>query len=371
MIRRILILMSDTGGGHRAAANAICEAIHTLYPGQFEIIIEDIWRNQSHWPIRQMPTAYPWLAGPGVRWWRLFWALTSRPRIRQSMFTSAALMTGRRMGRYLHQIQPDIVVSVHPAMNHLGVRWLHQKWPHVPFYTVITDMVTVHPAWVCPDVTGCLVSTEPARQMAIANGMPPQKVQICGQPISLKFVHFQGEKVALRQQLDLPTNRPAALLMGGGEGIGRVYDIARAIAQQVDQAQLLIVAGRNKELKAQLEATAWEIPTRIYGFVDFVPELMGAADVLITKAGPGTLSEAFVVGLPVIISGYIPGQEEGNVHYVRQNQAGVYEEDPQAIAQLIANWFGRESRVLAQMAGQSARLARPEAALEIARVLCR
>ncbi|MCA9975497.1 MAG: glycosyltransferase, partial [Anaerolineales bacterium] len=98
-----------------------------------------------------------------------------------------------------------------------------------------------------------------------------------------------------------------------------MYDIAREIAQRVPQAQLIVVAGRNKELKQRLENVAWEIPAHIFGFVHNMPELMGAADILITKGGPGTISEAFIAGLPVIISGYIPGQEAGNVQYVLEN----------------------------------------------------
>jgi 1,2-diacylglycerol 3-beta-galactosyltransferase len=93
---------------------------------------------------------------------------------------------------------------------------------------------------------------------------------------------------------------------------------------------------------------------------------MGASDLLVTKAGPGTLSEAFIAGLPVIISGFIPGQEEGNVDYTLEHQAGVYASEPDEIGHLIREWLCSDDDTLSQMAANAAGLARPEAALVIA-----
>jgi 1,2-diacylglycerol 3-beta-galactosyltransferase len=151
--------------------------------------------------------------------------------------------------------------------------------------------------------------------------------------------------------------------------MGPVYETARAIASNVPNAQLIIVAGRNGALQQQLDATTWEIPTQTYGFATNIPELMGASDVLVTKAGPGTLSEAFIAGLPVIISGFIPGQEEGNVHYVLEHRAGAYAPDPAKIVSLIREWLQPSNDTLSQMAANAATLARPEAAMTIAQRL--
>ena len=371
MRRRILFLMSDTGGGHRASAQAISEAIEFLYPDQFEILIEDIWMDHTRWPINRLPHLYPWLSSSGTRWWLLLWNATRRPLLWRGMLQATNLLTRRKILRFLTEVQPDIVVSVHPAMNHLGVKWVKKTLPNAPFYTVITDMVTVHPSWVCPEVTACAVATPPARDQAIAAGMPPEKVTVCGQPVGLKFARLKGEKSVLRERLGLDAERPCILIVGGGEGIGRVYDIARTIAQTNEPAQLIIVAGRNKHLKQKLEAAIWEIPTQVYGFVKNMPELMGSADILVTKAGPGTISEAFIAGLPMIISGYIPGQERGNVDYVLENEAGAYAEEPAEIASLVKNWLQPDNDLLGQMKRNAARLARPQASLEIARLLCR
>jgi 1,2-diacylglycerol 3-beta-galactosyltransferase len=267
---------------------------------------------------------------------------------------------------------PDLVVTVHPILNHIPLRLLRAALKtDVPYVTVVTDMVTAHPAWFCPQVDYCLVPTEAVRQRALRYGMPPERVEVVGQPVKLKFASGVGGKLYLRGKLGLHPDRPTALVIGGGEGMGPIYAVARAIATGVPNAQLVVVAGRNAALRQKLEDTAWEIPTRVYGFVTNVPELMGASDVLVTKAGPGTLSEAFIARLPVIIFSFIPGQEEGNVCYVLGHQAGAYVPDPTEIAALIREWFQPDNDTLERMTANAAALGRPEAALMIARCLYR
>jgi 1,2-diacylglycerol 3-beta-galactosyltransferase len=148
-----------------------------------------------------------------------------------------------------------------------------------------------------------------------------------------------------------------------------MYEIARTIAIRVPNAQLAIVTGHNPALLQRLESVAWEIPTQIYGFVDNMPELMSASDVLVTKAGPGTLAEAFIAGLPVILSSYIPGQEEGNVSYVLEHNAGAFATDPLEIARIIRKWLEPGSQELDRVVANAAALARPNAALVIAQRL--
>jgi 1,2-diacylglycerol 3-beta-galactosyltransferase len=370
MKKRILFLMSDTGGGHRASAQAIEEAIHYLYPNMYEVFIEDIWKRHTPWPINKIPNSYSWLTGPGLPLWKLMWTSSSQFKAHKLVLPSISPILERKIIRYLKLIRPDIVVSVHPLMNHLTLKWLARAKLDIPFVTVVTDMVTLHPLWIYPRVTCCIVPTEAARDFAIKHGMRPEKVEVCGQPVSLKFSTMPANKEKIREKLGLDLHRRAVLVIGGGEGSVRVFDIARAISQTAPQAQLMIVSGRNKALKEKLEAVKWEIPTKIYGFVNNMPELMRAADILVTKAGPGTISEAFIAGLPPIIFGYIPGQEQGNVTYVQQHEAGAYAETPAEIAQLVLSWMDPNNSILQQMAHNAAKLAKPKASLMIATKIC-
>lgn len=370
MKKRILFLMSDTGGGHRAAAQAIDEAIQYLYPNRYDTFIDDILKGSTPWPINKIPHSYPWLTGPGLPVWRLIWLVTAHFQVYKIVFPLLSPLLKPEIISYLVTIKPDIVVSVHPLLNHLGLRWINQAKLDIPFVTVVTDMVTIHPLWICPRVTRCLVPTNAAREVAIKFGMSPERVNVCGQPVGLKFATLSVDKTTLRRRLGLDLERRTVMIMGGGEGSGRIFDIARAIAQTVPQVQLLIVAGRNKSLQKRLGAVSWEIPSQIYGFVDNMPELMGAADILITKAGPGTISEAFIAGLPLLIFRFLPEQERGNVTYVQEHRAGAYAETPQEIARLVLEWISPANNTLQEMAHNAARLARPQASLAIATKVC-
>ena len=365
MKKRILFLISDTGGGHRASARAIDEAIQHLYPDQFETIIEDIC-EQIPWPFSTMPEAYDWLIGPGLPLWKSIWVAARFPRMSVKFVSSTYPLLKKRITTYLQDIQPDLIVSVHPLTNHLGVRMAKAAGlGHIPFITVVTDMVTVHPTWICPDVTACIVPTDLAYDQAIAHGMPAEKLTVHGQPVSLKFTDIESDKAILRTKLNIDLDRDTVLVVGGGAGFGQVYETARSIASTVPTAQLIVVAGRNEALKAKLDAVNWEIPTHIYGFVDNMPELMAASDLLVTKAGPGTISEAFIAGLPPLLSGFIPGQEEGNVTYVMNNNAGAFVESPQSIAQTVEAWLS-QNELLRELTTNAASLARPHASIDIA-----
>jgi len=164
------------------------------------------------------------------------------------------------------------------------------------------------------------------------------------------------------------------LLVGGGEGMGHLFEIARAIDATCAGVQLAVVAGRNRRLQQRLERSAWRSSTYIYGLVHHtreMPRLMSAADLLITKAGPGSLHEAFLAGLPLILSGAVPGQEEGNVRLVVEGGAGVWAPSPAQAAALVARWMGAQQGLLAYMAARSRALARPDAANAVAEEIWR
>ena len=133
-------------------------------------------------------------------------------------------------------------------------------------------------------------------------------------------------------------------------------------------AALVIITGRNEKLRERLSARSWPMPTFIDGFVREMPDYMAAADILVTKAGPGTISEALNAGLPLILYSRLPGQEEGNVTYVVEEAAGVWAPHPDLIVSVLQNWIEHpEQRAKAVAACR--RLARPNAARQIARTL--
>jgi len=364
--KKILIVMSDTGGGHRSAAEAIAEAAHQLYGEACRVEIADPWANHTPFPINRLGQLYGPLVNHGAILWKLIFRSTSNRRVMSSLVKILWPMVRKSLTDFLRQSNPDVIVSVHPILTYFSIRALQEANLRIPFVTVVTDLVSLHPLWLCPETDSCLVPTEPARDRALASGLSLEKVKVVGLPVGLKFARGIGEKEALRDKLGLERDRPTILVVGGGEGIGKVYKIARAIAKARVNAQLVVVAGRNKRLRRRLEKVDWEIPTTVFGFVTNMPELMGASDVIVTKAGPATISEALIIGLPILLSGFIPGQEEGNVEYVIDRRVGTLAERPQLIAATLAQWFQPENETLTHMAQKAQRLGRPQATLDIA-----
>jgi len=159
---------------------------------------------------------------------------------------------------------------------------------------------------------------------------------------------------------------PVILLVGGSDGVGPVYPIARELNRRAAPLQLVIVTGRNAALRARLASEHWQHPTLIYPFVNHMAHLLTAADILVTKAGPTTIGEACVVGVPMVLSGAIPGQEDGNVTFVVEGGAGVYAPGAQRVTDAVCAWLAEGETALAHRAARARALGRPEAVWKIA-----
>jgi 1,2-diacylglycerol 3-beta-galactosyltransferase len=196
--------------------------------------------------------------------------------------------------------------------------------------------------------------------------LKPEQMRITGLPVHPRFARGLLAKDQARASLGWDPDLPAILIVGGGEGMGPIYKTAQAIDSLNLNCQLAIIAGRNKGLKERIESTQWHQPTHVYGFVTDMPRMMAAADILVTKAGPSTISEACIAGLPMILYDAIPGQETGNVEYVIENQAGVYAPDPREVADAVSQWLAEGPQGLQRRSQNALRIARPNAVFEIA-----
>lgn len=361
----ILFLFSDTGGGHRSATEAIIEALELEYPEAFTCEIVDIFKDYAPRPLNRMPDWYPYMVRAPQVWGASFKATDGRPQARA--ITATMWPVAARTARSIIRHHPsDLVVTVHPLAVSWFLKALGKDRP--PFITVVTDMVTTHALWFDNRSDAILVPTDMARQKAIQYGMSAEKVKVVGQPVARKYCVPGGDKAALRAKLGWPLDKFIVLAVGGGEGMGPLGQTARAIAESGLDVALIVVAGRNERLKTSLENTPWQVPTIIYGFTREMPDFMRAADVLVTKAGPGTIAEAFNANLPIILFSKLPGQEDGNVTYTVQEGAGVWAPTPQRVVATLRSWV--EHPVQREKVVAACRqVARPNSSLEIAAIL--
>lgn len=374
--RRVLILMSDTGGGHRASAEAIKQTFEQEFGNTYKVTVIDLWKEHTPWPFNQMPKSYSFLVKHETLWKVAFHA--TKPRfVHQPQMAATSAFVAREVAKGLYKYQPDVIVSVHPLMQHIPLRVLRSKGllQRIPFTTVITDLTTCHPTWFHKLATMCFCPTKDVALRASKAGLKSHQIRIHGLPIRPSFCKPTAPKDELRRELGMDADLPAVILMGGGEGMGPVEATARALAKSLGRnkdapsGQLIIICGRNKKLEAKLQAIDWPMPTQVKGFITNMPEWMAACDCVISKAGPGTIAESMIRGLPMIINDFIAGQEVGNVPYVVENGAGKFCESPREIAKIVSDWFGPNRKELCQMSENALKLARPDAVFKIVRDL--
>lgn len=361
----ILFLFSDTGGGHRSAAEAIIEALYLEYGDQLRTEMVDIFKDYAPRPLNYLPDLYPKMVRT-PRAWGLGYHLSDGQGRSRMITASAWPYVERSIRRLLARHPSDLIVSVHPLANAPVLRALGKY--HPPFITVVTDLVSVHALWFHRRVNLCVVPTEAAQKRALQCGLHPAQIRVVGLPVADRFCQPPGDKTSLREKLLWPQDRPMILLVGGGDGMGPIERTAVAIDQAGLRAGLAVIAGRNQRLKGRLESRSWSIPVHVYGFVHDMPDFMAAADILVTKAGPGTITEAMNAGLPIILYSKLPGQEDGNVAFVVSEGAGIWAPTPERIIFALRSWL-EQPDTLARAAKNSHNLANPRAARQIASIL--
>jgi 1,2-diacylglycerol 3-beta-galactosyltransferase len=366
LTKRILFLMSDTGGGHRAAAEAISEALYRKYADKVAVELVDVFKAYSPFPWNFMPELYPWLISHGKSSWGAGYNFSNTPQRAKVLSRGMYLTVEKRMKQMLREHPSDVVVSVHSLLTPLAMQALNARDVRPPFVSVITDLVSTHMFAYAPGADRTLVPTQPAFERGLDAGLRSDQMRITGLPVHPGFSERLADKAEARRTLGWDATLPTLLLVGGGEGMGPLHKTARAINSRRLKCQLVIIAGRNKALKAELEASQWNQPTHIYGFVTDMPRLMSAADVLVSKAGPSTICEACIAGLPMILYDAIPGQETGNVEYVLASRAGVFAPSPNEVADIAQKWLAQGAASLRQRSDNARRIGRPNAVWEIA-----
>ncbi|AEC06183.1 monogalactosyldiacylglycerol synthase type C [Arabidopsis thaliana] len=372
-IKTVLILMSDTGGGHRASAEAIRDAFKIEFGDDYRIIIKDVWKEYTGWPLNDMERQYKFMV-KHVGLWSVAFHGTSPKWIHKSYLSALAAYYAKEIEAGLMEYKPDIIISVHPLMQHIPLwvmKWqgLHKK---VIFVTVITDLNTCHRTWFHHGVSRCYCPSKEVAKRALVDGLDDSQIRVFGLPVRPSFPRTILNKNELRKELEIDLNLPAVLLMGGGEGMGPVQKTALALGDSLYNSkesnpigQLIVICGRNKVLASTLASHEWKIPVKVRGFETQMEKWMGACDCIITKAGPGTIAEALICGLPIILNDYIPGQEKGNVPYVVDNGAGVFTRSPKETAKIVADWFSNNKEELKKMSENALKLSQPEAVFDI------
>lgn len=347
----IALVYFDAGGGHRAAAVALQQAAQAMrLPWQLQRV------NLTR--VLDPASSFRRLTGFEPedlynlrlrRGWTL--GLAQELKLLQAGIRMLHAPMVRALARHWQQLQPDLVVSLVPNFNRALQASVAQACPGVPFATVMTDMAD-HPPhfWIEPGIAQTLVCGTPrAVTQAFEAGLPPRQVR-CTSGMILRPSLYPARRLsraAARQALGLRDERPAGLVLFGGHGSVQMLRIARALPE----TPLIFACGHNAALAAELRALQRPAPHVVLGFVHDIGPVMRAADFFIGKPGPGSLSEAVFMGLPVLSfdNAWTMPQERWNLQWLREHGYGLavrsLRELPEACAQLVAELPAYQARV--------------------------
>ena len=363
--KKIDIVFHDAGGGHRNAAISLKAIIEQQNrPWQVELLQFqeltdhlDVLRRVTGIRIQEQ---YNTLLRNG---WTL--GATSLLRVLQMVIRTFHGPLVRLLEKYWRAHPADLLVSVIPHFN----RELHESWaiacPGKPFVTLITDLADFPPRfWIEPIRDQYVIAgTEKAAEQARAIGHDAQHIfKTSGMILRPDFyVEENVDAGELRKQMGLREDLPTAIVLFGGYGSGVMHDIARRLDREAVPVQLILICGRNEKLAAKFRAESWKLPVHVVGFTKDVHRLMRAADFMIGKPGPGSIAEAMVRQLPVLIecNSWTLPQERYNAQWVKEQDVGIVLDnfrnvvdgvkrmlEPATLARLRKNVQAQENRAL-------------------------
>lgn len=336
-MKKVLIMTVPFGGGHYATAAKIADLLHER-DSTLKIEILDVITDG--WPAfaKNSTEAYQGsTASDSAFWFRVYYRLTDRFPAPLRWFASVAFHGYAK--RKLRELDPDLIIATFPFLGHVAARARKAAGKHMPIVTTITDAGNVQGIWLCGSEDAILTATPDTVEYAHRRKMAEGRVKFIGFPVNRAFYELEPMKRA-RKALGLKPDVFTILLTSGGLGMSaqRAIAVAQRLAQLTIPVQLICIAGRNEALRAEFEAIDFPptVTPYVFGYVDNMPQFMAASDIVLSKSGWLTISEAIAAQKPLFLFDAIPGHEEQNAAYVTRRSFGVYEPDPLAMYQQIS-----------------------------------
>lgn len=365
--KKIAILTLSVGSGHLRAAEVIQRALQDG-GGDVNVRVLDALELARPWFLYLYVYPYWWMLRRAPWLWRRLFERRQRKRHRS---TAPHWVFRRGCREVLRQIQaaaPDLVIATEIGAAEIAALAKRDGWLNAPLLAVQTDFQT-EPPWVQKEIDVYCVGSEEARAQLIGWGILPNRILHSGIPVDPAFA-LQFEHAELLQALGLDSRRPVVLVMGGGMGPAPLDEIIGNLERCGLPLQVLAVAGHNRALRARLEGLRGKIALdlHVFGWSDNIPELMAAADLLVTKPGGVTTAEALAAGLPMVLTCPIPGPEERHARYLEENGVAVRARSLRDVSHLVSELLNDLPR-RETMARRAHERARPDAAHTIAQVI--
>ena len=340
---KILLLMAQyTGRGHLSIAEALSEQFQRMDDVTLDVV-----------------DAFQFMGKQGIKSSKIYNLVTQKAKFvwkaaftatQETDFVPEAMghLVHKRLERYLRSTSPDLILTVHSFFVGSVLDTLERYGLDIPVVCVEADIVNLHSTWCDARLLKCICPTEEAYRRSVEFGMPEEKLELIGFPTRAQFC--RSACAAADRKYD-PSKQLRCLMTGGGGGAGEIEDYAETLMEETD-ARLTVICGTNKSLKERLEAKfgiKYSDRMRILGFVSDMVSEYELADVAIMRASPNCMFEAIVMGIPMVITGALPGQERDNPKFAVDHGLGVECTDPKLIGECIEKLTANGGAALNEM----------------------
>ena len=336
--QKILYFYFKTGGGHFFSAKALAKAVETAYPEAENVLVDGLPPGKSFWRT-VMEDGYRFAVQDWPFLWPMLYNISKLHLIRTFQLFNIQNVCQRHIEEEITKHQATKIVVLHFLLVRPIMNVLKKMKLNIPVLEVVTDPFTVHPFWWHHKNVKAAVFSERAKNDAIKYGWKPEYLTVF--PIMLR-PEFAGslspqQIVDKKKTYDVPMNTPIILLAGGGDGLPNSDRLLLECEKLNLPAYFLVVTGKNEVQKKNLEKMLENRPdlkkrVKVFGFIDFMFDLMNLSDIIVTKGGPATIMEILLIGKPPLVMNYIYGQEQGNVDFLLEHKIGDYISNPKKLA---------------------------------------
>lgn len=364
---RMLFLYVSFSSGHQRAAEAIMEAFKRLYP-KVETKGLNSFNYVSPGVEKIVGRTYLEMLKRTPQIWGYLYDNRSVVEATAEIRSLLSRLNSGKFKKLINSFSPDVVVCTQAAPCAVISNLKRKQHKSLKLIAVITDF-KAHAYWICDNVDLYIVPTNEVKSDLIKQGIDKDSIKVLGIPVDPKFQSIVA-KTKARQNLKLNSDLTTILVMGGGQGFGPIKEILGELSLIKTHFQVIIIAGRNKKLYRSLRKMhkKFPFPVNVMGFTKRIEKVMDAADVIITKPGGMTASEALVKGLPMIIVDPIPGQEERNSQFLVKQKVALRIDDISDIHKIITELL-HPSSILKQMSMRALDLSKPNAARDCSQVI--
>lgn len=346
MSSKYLFFYLKTGGGHLSPARAVAKHLEKENAGKIEAILSDGLENGNKIVKYLIEDGYRISQNKATWIFESLYAINKIKFLAKQTARIVSWFVKNQLEKMILENNPEKIVIFHFFLIRPVFEILKKHKLNIPVITVVTDPYTAHPIWFLNKGQKYIVFSEQLKQSCIQKGMNASDFNVFPFVLDEKFgtVVSDENKKSIQQKLGLEPSKKLILILGGADGIPHGKRMLRTIMKSGFDAQTAIVCGRNKVLyeyatKLKLEHNLTNLT--VYGFIDFVYELLQVSDVVISKCGASTFMEILMAQKIPVINNYIWEQEKGNVDFIRQNNMGMYEKKisrlPGLIHQLISD----------------------------------